>query len=379
MNDQLTSLLVAAALLLISSAYAPAANQGVGTPQDLCGAVGDLHFVCGIEHPEDLAHIPGTRWLIASGFANGAGLKLVDTGARTMRFWYRGEPSQIQPDKNIYPDCPAAPDVRLFNAHGISLRAEGRGRYRLYVVDHGGRESIDVFNVDVRGTVPALAWKGCVAMPDGLAANSVASFADGTILATVLTRAGYTYADFVNGKNTGGVYEWQPGMHRFRLLPGTELPGNNGLETARDDTEFYVVAYGLHSIFVYARGNTARPLRRVVAPGFMPDNIHWDGDRLLTAGMTYDEPACGGIRKVINGVADSMRCHRGYVAAQLDPRTLKFSILAYGEPNPAYNGVTTAVVVGEDLWLGSYQSDRLAFRLLPGAGAPEPDQRRGQK
>ena len=351
----LHSLLLSAALCVLASAGAQAA----------CAPVGGLKFVCGVAHPEDLARLPGTRWLIASGFQNGAGLKLVDTQTGTMRFWYRGEPSQIRPDRRDYPDCAAAPDVKTFNAHGISLRAEGPGRYRLYVVNHGGRESIEVFDVDARGAVPSLAWKGCAAMPAGLAANSVASFADGTLIATVLTRPGFTYADFVNGRNTGGVYERKPGAKGFHLLPGTELPGNNGLETSRDGKEFYVVAYGTHSIYVYARGHTAKPLRHVVAPGFMPDNIHWDGDRLLTAGMTYDEPACGGVRKVINGVADPMRCHRGYVAAQLDPHTMKFTILAFGGPNPAYNGVTIAMIAGANIWLGSYQADRLAYRALP--------------
>ncbi len=358
----MNSLLLTIALCMLGSAGARAG----------CAPVDGLHFVCGVAHPEDLARIPGTRWLIASGFENGAGLKLVDTRADAMRFWYRGLPSQIRPDPRSFPDCAASPDVKLFNAHGISLRAEGDGRYRLYVVNHGGRESIEVFDVDARGAVPTLAWKGCVLMPSSLAANSVASFADGTILATVLTRPGFTYADFVNGRNTGGVYERRPQDRGFHLLPGTELPGDNGLETSRDGREFYVVAYGTHSIYVYARRDTRTPLRRVVAPGFMPDNIHWDDGRLLTAGMVYDEPACGGVRKVIGGVADPMRCHRGYVAAQLDPHTMKFTILAFGPPNPAYNGVTIAAIAGGEIWLGSYQSGRLAYRTLPeDAGSDE--------
>ena len=39
---------------------------------DACSPSGNLHFVCGAQHPEDLAHIPGTPWLIASGFSDGA-------------------------------------------------------------------------------------------------------------------------------------------------------------------------------------------------------------------------------------------------------------------------------------------------------------------
>ena len=30
-------------------------------------------FICGAQRPEDLARIPDTRWLVFSGFTNGAG------------------------------------------------------------------------------------------------------------------------------------------------------------------------------------------------------------------------------------------------------------------------------------------------------------------
>jgi hypothetical protein len=173
----------------------------------------------------------------------------------------------------------------------------------------------------------------------------------------------------MHGKPTGGVYEWHPGAAGFRLLPGTELPGNNGLETSPDGRFFYVVAFGVHAIVMYSRTDTRRPLRQATAPGFMPDNVRWEGERLVAAGMTYDEPACGGIRRIVNGRADPMLCHRGYVVAAVDPQTLHFTVLAYAEPNPAFNGVTTGLLVGGRLWLGSYQADRVAYRPLPGSAA----------
>jgi hypothetical protein len=82
--------------------------------------------------------------------------------------------------------------------------------------------------------------------------------------------------------------------------------------------------------------------------------------------MQYDEPACGGTRKIIDGKADDMRCHRGYVVAELDPRTLVFSTVAYAEPNPGFNGVSAARIVDDELWLAAYQGDRIAVRKLPG-------------
>jgi hypothetical protein len=148
-------------------------------------------------------------------------------------------------------------------------------------------------------------------------------------------------------------------------LPGTELPGNNGLDTSPDDREFYVVAFGWHAVVIYSRADTSKPLQVLTAPGFMPDNIHWDGGRLIAGGMQYDEPACGGLRKIIDGRADGMLCHRGYTIAQLDPKAGRFSLIAYAEPDPIFNGVSGAVLVGNELWLSSYQADRVAHRTLP--------------
>jgi hypothetical protein len=52
--------------------------------------------------------------------------------------------------------------------------------------------------------------------------------------------------------------------------------------------------------------------------------------------------------------------------ARLDPKAMTWSIVDSAEPNPAFNGASTGVVVGDELWVGSYQSDRIAIRKLPG-------------
>jgi hypothetical protein len=285
-----------------------------------------------------------------------------------MRSWYTAEQAQIEPDPQRFGACQSPPDPALLNTQGLSLRSASATRHTLYVVNHGGRESIELFRIDSAGDEPQLRWIGCVPMPEATPANSVATYSDGTILASVLTRPGTSITDFVRGQITGGVYQWRPGDAGFRLLPGTELPGNNGIETAPDDSEFYVVAFGWHAVVVFARRDTLRPLRQVTAPGFMPDNIHWDGQRLLLAGMQYDEPACGGRRKIVDGKADDMRCHRGYVVAEVEPRTLELSVVAYAEPDPAFNGVSAARIVDEQLWLAAYQGDRIAIRALPRPG-----------
>jgi hypothetical protein len=355
---RVSGLLCLPALFLAFAASAAASSND-------CEPSPSLQFICGAERPEDVTRIPNTRWLVFSGFSNGAGLKLVDSSARTMRTWYTGDPDQGHHDRRAFPLCPSPPSVESFNAQGISLRTVAANKHRLYVVNHGGRESVEVFEVEAREDAPKLSWIGCVLMPNAITANSVASYSDGTILASVLTHPGTTITDFVRGGITGGVYEWRPGANSFELLKGTELPGNNGLETAPDDQGFYVVAFGWRSVVAFARADTSKPLWRAQAPGFMPDNIHWTDGRLVLAGMQFVEPACGGRRKIIGGKADDMRCHRGYTVAQLDPATKEFRVLAYDEPDPFFNGVSAAWPVDDGLWLASYQSDRIAVRRLP--------------
>lgn len=346
-------LALAAAMIFVAASTAVA--QQLPSRGD---APSGFELLCGQPKPEDLARIPGTQWLIVSGFSEGAGLKLVDTNARTLRSAYTGADEEIGTHA-AFPNCPGPPDPRLLNTQGLHLRsARDNGEHTLYVVNHGGRESVEVFRVDAERPVPQLSWRGCVRLPQGLAANSVATYGDGTILVTVLVHPGDTYADFVAGRNTGGVYEWRPGSTGFQLLPGTRLPGNNGIETAQDDSGFFVVAFGRHAILQYSRDNTKPPIE-AIAPGFMPDNIHWDNGRLITAGMKYDEPACGGTRKVVDGKADDMRCHRGTFVAELDPVAMKFNILAEAAPHSRFNGASAAVVVDDEIWIGSYQKECL--------------------
>jgi hypothetical protein len=78
-----------------------------------------------------------------------------------------------------------------------------------------GRESIEVFELDARGAAPSAAWIGCVPMPNGMSANSVAAFSDGALVATVLIMPGKTFEDAFAGRVTGAVFLWTAGLAVF--------------------------------------------------------------------------------------------------------------------------------------------------------------------
>ncbi len=352
------------ALIVVTGIGFCAFVQTAKAAETACAPIAELNFLCNADKPEDLARIPGTRWLIASGFSAGAGLKLVDMKTKTLVRWYLGAVDQVRPDPVLYSDCTTAPDPALFNARGISLRMQSRRQGTLHVVNHGGREAVEVFAVSLEKSRPELRWQGCLLLPPAHVGNAVATYSDGTVLVSVLTRPGMTITDFERGENTGGVYQRGPGDAFFSLIPGTELPGNNGLETAPDDSGFYTVAFGMRAVALFDRRKQTGPQAIAKAPGFMPDNIHWDGKRLIAAGMVTDEPNCGGTRKIVDGVADRMLCHRGYVVAALDPATSRWAVIARGNANEGHNGVSSAILNGRELWIGSYQADRLAWRTL---------------
>jgi hypothetical protein len=326
-----------------------------------CAPAGGLSFICGVQNPEDLVLVPNSRWMIASGMAPGSGLHLVDTRAKTARNVYAVGTSTARPDKTKYANCPGPLDAKQAVLHGLSIRAAANGRYTIYATNHGGRESVEVFELDASAAAPSAAWIGCVLLPMGMAANSVASFSDGSLLATVLILPGKTFADAFAQRNTGVVLQWKPGAAAFAPIPGTELSANNGIETSPDDREFYVVSTTTKRIIAYSRDKPGVPLRTAQLKEFGPDNVRWTADnKLITAGMIDNEPGCGGAPKTEEGI----RCPRGYVVVTIDPKTMAVTEIARGPATKAFTGTAIAMRAGDELWLGSFFADRLAYRSL---------------
>ena len=334
-------------------------------PADCAPAAG-LTFICGLQNPEDVVLVPGTRWLVTSGMAPGAGLTLVDTQAKTVRRLYALNAATARADRTRFANCPGPLDPKQAVLHGLALRAAAGGRYTLYATNHGGRESVEVFELSGGSAagLPSATWIGCVLLPPKLAANSVAAFSDGTLVATVLILPGKTFEDAFAMRNTGIVLQWTPGAPRFVELKGTELVANNGIETSADDREFYVASTSTRRVYAFSRATPgAGPLRFAQLKDFGPDNVRMSDNRLITAGLVDDEPACGGRPKDEKGI----RCPMGYAVAAIDPKTMAATEIARGPRTPSFTGTAMAAVVGNELWLGSFFADRLAYRPLDSA------------
>ena len=351
-------------LMVVALVGASLLFNAVKAAEPGCEPSGGLEFVCGINNGEDLVLVPGTPWIIASGYAAGAGIVLIDSRSGAHSALYPGESPRADHEP-LFANCATPPAPALWVTHGLNLRPGSNGHSTLYAVGHGAREAIEVFDVDATGARPALTWKGCVPMPEGLDANSVASFADGSLVATVLRMPGKTFPDVFARKPTGAVFASLPDMSGFELIRGSELSGNNGIEVSRDGREIFVVSSGLHTIVAFSHTNPTQQLRTTGRLPFLPDNLHRGPDaRLLTAGMKDDEPACGGTPGPTEDFAHFSTCPRGFIAMAIDPVTMRETLIADGPANPAFSNATMVLEVGKQFWIGTFSGDRVGYGTL---------------
>lgn len=316
----------------------------------------DLGFVLGLYNAEDIAPIPGSRWMVASGMAGPehpqGHLYLVDTVEKTSEELF---PSQVEIRESREPyDKVAAPDVASFNAHGLALRPVDERRHLLYLVNHGQREAIEVFEIEMTADRPAVAWIGAITQAPGVWGNAVAAMPDGGIVATnYLDLNDATAFDRVYaGKVTGSLMEWHPG-EGWHEVPHSAFSAPNGVDVSPDGRWFFVASWATKSFVRLSRG--VSPVRReTVQLDFLADNVKWSDGRLFTAGQ-ISEP-----KIVFDGVTSQASCNFAVAAASVDPETLAVQELARFE-HPVFGTAATVLPVNGQLWISSAANDRIAY------------------
>ena len=166
--------------------------QGSYPPQEAkCQSNTEVLFVCGVINPEDLYQIPETNWVIATGrISDSAGpIYAVNIESHQVEEIYPHNAALPEFDQETYQQCPGP--ILTFQPHGVTLRKGLNGEHTLYVVGHGSREAVEVFNLSVAGDVPVLSWTGCIPAPEGTRRiNSITALAEGSLGATNFDTAG---------------------------------------------------------------------------------------------------------------------------------------------------------------------------------------------
>ena len=244
-------------------------------------------------------------------------------------------------DTTTYPTCPgplAPEEQEIFRGHGLYLRPGEGAVHTLYVVHHGTRESVEVFEVDAQSTPPGLTWVGCVPALSTLSLNSVVALPEGGLAAT--------------SGPTGDVWEWQTGTG-WRRVPGSEGTAPNGLEISKDGRWMYIAGWSEEKLTRISRGQT--PVQKdVVALGFRPDNLRMslDGSVIFAAGP-------GNVKTPRDTSQETSN------VASIDPQTLEVQSLFEHPFIDGFFASTTAIQVGNEMWLGTYRGERIAYYPVP--------------
>ena len=268
------------------------------------------------------------------------------------------EPSEISVGSGGGDDsCPGVPDWTVFEPHGLGLREIG-GRTVFVAINHGGRETLEFFDVDMGGAEPALTWTGCTSAPEGQWPDDIAVMPDGSLFVTSLwDPADETRVEkLVGGKPVGGMLSWSAD-DGWAVVPGyDEVSGPNGIIASEDGEDVYIAAWSGNKI-LHAKASDMAAFTEV-AVDFPPDNLNWsqDGDSILVAGVTgtiLEALQCFG--------SDKVNCPEvGVRVDRFDPKAGTFENVikpgAYGVLGTA----TGAVEVGDEIWVGVFRGDRIA-------------------
>ncbi len=333
--------------------------------QGACEPTAGLTFICGLTNAEDLVQVPGTKWIIASGIPEGersdGHIYLVNSENRAVQVLLPGHATYRQ-DSETFPDCPGAPDETKFTAHGLGLRAGPASEQMLYVVHHGERELVEVFNLAAGPSAPTPTWVGCVLYPAGTLGNGVAPLPGGAFAATNFfsTNDATSRDKLMAGQPEGGLLIWRPKTGWQDVPEAAAISADNGVAASPDGSEIFVAGTGDETVvrlsLTGASGGAAWN-RTVIKTGFRTDNLRWGSDGFLYAAGARDSVsnlfACGANTR--------QRCTSPFSVLRIDPVTLQTREVVRNPGGPTFGAASTALRIGDEYWLGTPHGDRIAI------------------
>jgi hypothetical protein len=333
-----------AAMALIPAAGAQQKQKGPPLPPlAACGTSGEAEVICGTRSPEDLEATPDGKFLIVAQFVRGegGGMSLFDPAKKT----YAAMAVTDEPLKDWGEAACPGPIGAMLAPHGTSLVRRSNGRWQLFVVNHGGRESIEMYELKQTGGNWGLVWHGCVVSQQ--AYNDVAALADGGFVATHPTAISTQGAPNPATAISGYVSRWAPGRGESEL-PGTRSAYPNGVTATADGRTMYYAVWRASEVHKYdLRENKETGMVKL---SFMPDNLTWTRkNQVLAAGI-----------KGVGGECDGAPCIQGFGVAAIDPAKMTAKTVFDSAGKPAtISGVSVALQMGDAVYVGAFQGDRL--------------------
>jgi len=317
-----------------------------------------LSTLCGFAKPEDLQFVRSRSAVIVSeqGWKapiSGGSISIVHVDTRAVRL---GKKRTVWPavsatiSRTLVGDLECRAPPTDFSPHGLSV-LERRSGIRLAIVNHGDRESVELFDVLGNGNDLRLAWRGCALLPPDTAANDVTIHSDGRLFvsnyapSTRDKRALTSLFAALRGETTGDVMEWSP-KGGWRHLAGTGAAMPNGMVIDEARNRLFVAELGKQRIVEFELNRDGSTTRRAeFAFRDMADDLNWTMRGTLLVG--------GQVRKAPTQ----------WSVAEIDPQT--GTVRSLFEERSEIHSVTSATDVGNGIVFGSTADQRIAIARWP--------------
>lgn len=336
----------------------PAREDAVVTS---CEPVGRARPICGFINPEDMVALPGGQAILVGEYGKYApghtgGLVVFDLRTEERKRVFEGgrESAGAEPEPGWGERACQTPPTRAFNSHGMDLVRLEDGRLQLLVVQHGGREAVELFEVLGSGADWRVVWRGCVFSPPDASLNDVAGLPDGSFYTTRMAslRGARELAQGIPTEPTGHAFAWSQAAG-FRKIEGTDGVLPNGIATSPDGRLIYMNASGENSLRKVEIAS-GRELGRVTVQA--PDNVTWSPDgRLLVASVTgFDPEHFAACAKATEGP-----CEIPFQIVAVDPETMTSLGPIYESDGTPMGAGTVGLQIGRELFIGSFKGDRI--------------------
>jgi len=322
-----------------------------------CQPRGEMRPYCDMQTPEDIAALPDGRHLLLAHFGHmgesAGSLSLFDTrdGAMTPLF---PAPGAAQRDPGgVWGDATCRePPGADFSPHGTHLHRLADGRWRYLVVNHGSREAVELFELQMTGPRPALIWRGCVAAAPDTLMNDVVGLRDGGLVYSRMFHPGDLLAlpKALLGIATGELWRWHP-KDGLTALPATTASYPNGLEISADNRYVFANMYLEREVWRVRLTDGAVDARYAIAHA---DNSSWGSDgRLWVATHTMS------LRDMIGCFrSPEAPCPGSFAIVALDTASGATETLLHHE-GPPMGAATVAVPQAGRVYLGSFAGERM--------------------
>lgn len=328
----------------------------IGPQKDISSCRSDsvINVICDFYNPEDIVITPDKEFLLMSEFGGIGPYEEQKSGYFALLELSSGKkiiPNIVLGD-NSWGNPSCSRNNLKFGPHGIDLIQRSDGMFQLGVINHFPEETVEMFQIVKNGKSWDFIWKGCIDVPYRYYFNDVSLQKNGNFFATHMYKRDINLnvwlINTILKRKSGLLVNWQ--NNKFTDIRGSEGSGPNGIALHNETNMIYIN---------YNQGDKISKFdlisNEIVASKFIesPDNPYIDSENIWVTSLDFQPNDFGECEF-------KKSCSLPFSIYKLDLISLDI-IDKYSFSKTVFGLPTVAVPFKENIYLGSFHSDRIGY------------------